>query len=72
MSQNAGGGGELRGLSQWVQLYKGGHINFVDLTPYLTYDYGSHGNTVLYILFQNLDFKLSQLEMKLSFPVKYS
>ncbi len=39
MSPNAGigGGGELRGLSQWVQLYTGAHINFGDLTLYLTY-----------------------------------
>jgi hypothetical protein len=36
MSPNAGGG-ELRGLSQWVQLYTGAQINFGDLTPYLTY-----------------------------------
>ncbi len=27
--------GELRGLSQWVQLYTGAQINFRDLTPYL-------------------------------------
>ncbi len=38
MSPNAGGGGELRGLSQWVQLDRGAQINFRDLTPYLTYD----------------------------------
>ncbi len=38
MSPNAGGGGgELRGLSQLVQLYTGAQINFGDLTPYLTY-----------------------------------
>ncbi len=37
MSPNAGGGGELRDLSQWVQLYTGAQINFGDLTPYLTY-----------------------------------
>ncbi len=37
MSPNAGGGGELRGLSQWVQLYTGAQINCGDLTPYLTY-----------------------------------
>jgi hypothetical protein len=37
MSPNAGGGGELRGLSQRVQLYTGAHINFGDPTPYLTY-----------------------------------
>ncbi len=37
MSPNAGGGGELRGLSQWVQLYTGSQINFGDLTPHLTY-----------------------------------
>ncbi len=30
-------GPELRGLSQWVQLYTGAQINFGDLTPYLTY-----------------------------------
>jgi hypothetical protein len=35
MSPNTGGGGELRGLSQWEQLYKGPQINFEDLTPYL-------------------------------------
>ncbi len=28
------GGGELRGLSQLVQLYTGVQINFGDLTPY--------------------------------------
>ncbi len=38
-----GGGGELRGLSQRVQLYTGGQINFGDLTPYLTYDSHSEG-----------------------------
>ncbi len=37
MSPNAGGGGEWRSLSQWVQLYTGAQINFGDLTPYLTY-----------------------------------
>ncbi len=38
MSPNVGwGGGELRGQSQWVQLYTGAQINFGDLTPYLTY-----------------------------------
>ncbi len=36
MSPKAGGGG-LLGLSQWVQLYTGDLINFVDLTPYFTY-----------------------------------
>ncbi len=38
MSPNAGGGGELRGLSQWVKLYTGAQISFGDLTPYLTYE----------------------------------
>ncbi len=33
-----GGGGEWRGLGQWVQLYTGAQINFGDLTPYSTYD----------------------------------
>jgi hypothetical protein len=33
-AQLRGGGGELRGLSQLVQLYTGTHINFVDLIPY--------------------------------------
>jgi hypothetical protein len=37
MSPNAGGG-ELRGLSQRVQLCKEAQINFGDLTPYFTYD----------------------------------
>ncbi len=37
MNPNAGGG-ELRGLSQWVQLYTGAQINFGDLTPYLIYE----------------------------------
>ncbi len=32
-----GEGVELRGLSQWVQLYTVALINFGDLTPYLTY-----------------------------------
>ncbi len=31
------GGGDLRGLIQWVQLYTEAQINFGDLTPYLTY-----------------------------------
>ncbi len=34
-----GGGGELRGPSQWVQLHTGAQINFRYLTPYLTHDY---------------------------------
>ncbi len=38
MSPKCRGGGELRCLSQWVQLYTGAHINFGDLTPYWTYD----------------------------------
>jgi hypothetical protein len=37
MNPNARGGGELRGLSQRVQLYTGAQISFGDLTPYLTY-----------------------------------
>jgi hypothetical protein len=32
-----GGRGELRGLSQWIQLNTGAQINFEDLTSYLTY-----------------------------------
>jgi hypothetical protein len=32
-----GGKGELRGLSQWIQLYTGAQLNLGDLTPYLTY-----------------------------------
>jgi hypothetical protein len=32
MSPNAGGGGELQGLSQLVQLYAEAQINFGDLT----------------------------------------
>ncbi len=32
-----GGEGELRGLSQGVQLYTWAQTNFGDLTPYLTY-----------------------------------
>jgi hypothetical protein len=39
MSPNAGvmgGGGGLRGLSQWVLLYTGAQINLGDPTPYLT------------------------------------
>ncbi len=32
-----GGVGELRGISQWVQLYTGAQINLGDLTPYLNY-----------------------------------
>jgi hypothetical protein len=40
MSPNAGGGGgELRGLSQRVQMYTGAQIDFADLTPYLSYDW---------------------------------
>ncbi len=35
----SGGRGELRGISQWVQLYTGAQINFGDLTPHLTYDW---------------------------------
>ncbi len=37
MKPNEGGGGELRGLSHWVQLYTWSPINFGDLTPYLTW-----------------------------------
>jgi hypothetical protein len=37
MSPNAGGGGKLRGLSQWAQLYTGAPINFGDLTQYLSH-----------------------------------
>ncbi len=37
LSTIAGGGGELRGLSQWVQLFTGAKINFGYLTPYLIY-----------------------------------
>ncbi len=37
MSPKAGEGGELWGLSEWVQLYTGAQINFGDLTPYLTF-----------------------------------
>ncbi len=37
MSPNAGGGGELRCLSLWVQLHTGAQINFGDLTLYSTY-----------------------------------
>ncbi len=36
----SGGGGGLRGLSQWVQLYTGAQFTFRDLTPYLIY--GAH------------------------------
>jgi hypothetical protein len=42
MSPNAEGGGELRGLSQCVQLYTGAQINFGDLTPYFTYEKNLH------------------------------
>ncbi len=38
--QMRGEGGELRGLSQWVQLcitWHGAQVNFGDLLPYLTY-----------------------------------
>ncbi len=31
------GGGGVRGLGQWVQLYTGAQINFEDLTPSFTY-----------------------------------
>ncbi len=34
-----GGSGELRCLSQWVQLYTGAQINIGNLSPYLTYGY---------------------------------
>ncbi len=44
MSPNAGGVGELRGLSQREQLYTGAQINFGDLTSYLTF-----GIQVLYL-----------------------
>jgi hypothetical protein len=37
MRPNAGGGGELQCLSQWVQLYTGAQINFGDLSPHLTH-----------------------------------
>ncbi len=39
MSPNAGGG-ELRGLSQWEQLYTEAQINFGDINLYLTYASG--------------------------------
>ncbi len=39
-----GGGGGLRGLSQWVQLNIEAQINFGDLTPYLTY--GPHHSSL--------------------------
>ncbi len=47
MSLNAGWGGDLRGLNQWVQLYIGAQINFGDLTPYLAYgcDFGIGSET---------------------------
>ncbi len=53
---NAKWGGELRGFSQWVQLYTGAQINFGDLTPYLTY--GHNGAP------QNLDLVLSHLRKR--------
>ncbi len=37
-----GGGGELRGLSQWVQLYTRAQINFRDLTPIWTYPHNRY------------------------------
>jgi hypothetical protein len=44
-AQMLGEGWELRGLSQWVQLYTGGtQINFGDLTPYLTYEEGGRNH----------------------------
>ncbi len=46
----ARGRGELRGLSQWVQLYTGAQIIFGDLTPYLTY---GHSDQLLYFCFDN-------------------
>ncbi len=42
MSPNAGGGRELRGPSQWVQLYTRAQINFRDLTPYFTYTHNRY------------------------------
>ncbi len=55
MSPNAGGwgGGGLRGLSQWVQLYvyTGTQINFLDLTPYLIYAWGVDWVPPSYTLF---------------------
>ncbi len=48
------GGGELRGLSQWVQLYTGAQINFGDLTPYLNYGISPHPHTLLHRDFWHL------------------
>ncbi len=45
MSPKRGEGGELRGLSQWAQLYTGAQINFGDLTPYLTYRHPTPSRT---------------------------
>ncbi len=59
MSPNAGAGGELRGLSQWVQLYIGAQINFGDLTPYLTFDCKQTADTLLRPA--NLSSKLTQI-----------
>jgi hypothetical protein len=50
VSPNAEGGGELRGLSQWVQLYKGAQISFGDITPNLTNTSGSSGNDVTFLI----------------------
>ncbi len=53
MSPNAGRGGELRGLSQWVRLYTGAKINFGDLTPYLK---GQYHEIFCFILFHESSF----------------
>jgi hypothetical protein len=37
-----GGGGELLGLSQLVQLYTGAQLNFGDLIPYLSLTYDNY------------------------------
>ncbi len=43
MSPNAGGGGGCRvSANEYSCMYTGAHINFGDLTPYLTYAHGQN------------------------------
>ncbi len=65
ISPNAGGGGELRGLSQRVQLYTGAQTNLGDLTQYLTYD-----STLAYTVWGRV--KVLQVQIQARHPAKDS
>jgi hypothetical protein len=67
MSPNAGGGRELRVLSQSVQLYTGAQIYFGDLAPYLNYD-KNHITAKSIGAFYLLRFPLNTAVEYLSYP----